>query len=357
MGFLEMLIFFVIIICNLTEVKKWLWPQTLAFVSLFSAARGQKRMQRRLCIFPGGWCISCSFWCNACLPNSNIWYPDKDRPVVWSCCSSLWCLTLKWRWMIDVCLRCWLCFYKGEKKHTQKHLARREGFVAALSRLQTLLLCPLLFPPSLFLLWEIMWLFDLRRDEWQWFSKSSPVSITLGVKYQLRVCTRESVRECARPVSPITPLGSVTRWQRALIFQFYHTPLSRLSPRLALFLITFFFLPSQRPVQHPRLQIRSNTCLKGAVTAEGDGCKRTAKEQRGMRGFRQGNNKWGKKGKQGEVKMGRTGIVCGAPGAGVRTVSLTQGQMQGRRGVGWSHIKRKKVVSKRTWKPHQVSLC
>lgn len=30
--------------------------------------------------------------------------------------------------------------------------------------------------------------------------------------------------------------------------------------------------------------------------------------------------------------MGRTGIVCGAPGASVRTVSLTQGQMRRRHG-------------------------
>lgn len=37
---------------------------------------------------------------------------------------------------------------------------------------------------------------------------------------------------CVCPVSPITPLGSVTLWQRALIFQFYHTPLSQLSPVL-----------------------------------------------------------------------------------------------------------------------------
>lgn len=55
---------------------------------------------------------------------------------------------------------------------------------------------PFLFPPSLFPLWEIMWLFDLRRDEWQRFSKSSPVSITLRVKYQPWVSVSVGVCVC-----------------------------------------------------------------------------------------------------------------------------------------------------------------
>ena len=123
-------------------------------------------------------------------------------------------------------------------------------------------------PPSLFPLREIMRLFDLRRDVWQWFAKSSPVSITLRVKYQpwvsvsVGVCV--SIGVCMCPVSPIMPLGSVTLWQRALIFQFYHTPLSQLPP-LALFLIIltlfFFFFPSHRPVPnaHTHTSTRAQT--------------------------------------------------------------------------------------------------
>lgn len=138
---------------------------------------------------------------------------------------------------------------------------------------------PFLFPPSLFPLWEIMWLFDLRRDEWQWFSKSSPVSITLRVKYQQRVCVCVSVRECVCPVLPITPLGSVTLWQKALIFQFYHTPLSQLSPSCSLpyHPRSAFFPQSPRPVPdiHPAVYpfISSQTCLKGAVNGGGEKTK------------------------------------------------------------------------------------
>lgn len=103
-------------------------------------------------------------------------------------------------------------------------------------------------------LWEIMWLFDLPRDEWQWFSQSSPVSITLTVKYQPQecvcVCECVSVQVCMCPVLPITPLGSVTPWQKALIFQFYHTPLSRVSPSCSrpYHPLSFFF--SYRPIMH-----------------------------------------------------------------------------------------------------------
>lgn len=109
-----------------------------------------------------------------------------------------------------------------------------------------------LFPPSLFPLWEIMWLFDLRRDEWQWFSKSSPVSITLRVKYQPRVSVCVSVCMCISVYVPClthNAPSSVTLWQKALIFQFYHTPLSQLSLLLSSFSFSLFaFFPSSRPV-------------------------------------------------------------------------------------------------------------
>lgn len=125
---------------------------------------------------------------------------------------------------------------------------------------------PFLFPPSLFPLWEIMWLFDLRRDEWQWFSKSSPVSITLRVKYQprVRVCVCVHVHRCVCAcvrISVYVPClthnapGSVMLWQKALIFQFYHTPLSQLSPSCSLPYhspsVLFFFSIFQTPPHPP----------------------------------------------------------------------------------------------------------
>ncbi len=147
---------------------------------------------------------------------------------------------------MDVFLR-WRIFFYGKQQNTSQ---KRE----ALSPLSPSLAhspsssnlyssVPFLFPPSLFPLWEIMWLFDLRRDEWQWFSKSSPVSITLRVKYQpwVCVCVSACMHKCVCvrtsvyvPCLTITPLGSVTLWQKALIFQFYHTPLSQLSPSCSL---------------------------------------------------------------------------------------------------------------------------
>lgn len=139
-----------------------------------------------------------------------------------------------------------------------------------------------LFPPSPFTLWEIMWLFDLRRDEWQRFSKSSPVSITLRVKYQpwvsvsLGVCVRSNVYMSR--LAHYAPGLSHTVTEGFDLPILSHTFIPTL-PLLALFIIIFtliFFFYSQPCLRctlthRPTSNLLNSTkiCLMGAVSSGG----------------------------------------------------------------------------------------
>lgn len=82
-----------------------------------------------------------------------------------------------------------------------------------------------------------------------------------------RACV--SAQVCMCPALPITPLGSVVQRQKALIFQFYHTPLSQLSHSCSLPYhphSAFFFHLTDLSQTHTHivcLLISSQSCLMG----------------------------------------------------------------------------------------------